>query len=42
MVERGELGSGGKGEQVDGSEVVLADTITENGVSGGMIGCGIG
>lgn len=32
MVEEGELGSGGKGEQVEGSEVVLADTITEEEV----------
>ena len=31
MVERGELGSGGKGTQVWGLEVVLADTITEGG-----------
>ena len=35
MVEEGELGSGGKGTQVWGLEVVLADTTTGRGVSGG-------
>ena len=37
MVEAGELGSGGKGEQRWGLDVVLADTMTERGgcVSGG-------
>ena len=35
MVEEGELGSGGKGTQVCGLEVVLADTTTGRGVSGG-------
>ncbi len=35
MVEAGELGSGGKGTQVWGLEVVLADTTTGKGFSGG-------
>ena len=33
MVEAGELGSGGKGWQVEASEVVLAETTTEHYVS---------